>query len=77
MIYQHQITIHTSGHGDMHDLTEQVSAAVANSGIQASAPSAALVYAIEPVTRVTIVEPGRTANWLLGSGGESSLHANR
>ena len=34
MIYQHQITIHTSGHGDMHDLTEQVSAAVANSGIQ-------------------------------------------
>lgn len=34
MTYQQQITIHTSGHGDMHDLTEQISAAVATSGIQ-------------------------------------------
>jgi len=34
MTYQQQITIHTSGHGDMHDLTDQVSAAVATSGIQ-------------------------------------------
>jgi secondary thiamine-phosphate synthase enzyme len=34
MTYQQQITIHTSGHVDMHDLTEQVSAAVATSGIQ-------------------------------------------
>ena len=34
MTYQQQITIHTSGHGDMHDLTEQVSAAVATSSIQ-------------------------------------------
>jgi secondary thiamine-phosphate synthase enzyme len=34
MTYQQQITIHTSGHGDMHDFTEQVSAAVSSSGIQ-------------------------------------------
>jgi len=34
MTYRQQITIHTSGHGDMHDLTEQVRAAVATSGIQ-------------------------------------------
>ena len=34
MTYQQQITIRTSGHGDMYDLTEQVSAAVATSGIQ-------------------------------------------
>jgi len=33
MIYQQEITIHTSGHGDMHDLTEQVSTAVAASEI--------------------------------------------
>jgi len=36
MTYQQQITIRTSGHGDMHDLTEQVSAAVATSGILVS-----------------------------------------
>ena len=34
MSYQQQITLHTTGHGDMHDFTEQVSAAVAASGIQ-------------------------------------------
>lgn len=34
MTYQQQIAICTSGYGDMHDLTEQVSAAVATSGIQ-------------------------------------------
>ena len=34
MTYQQQISIHTSGHGDMHDLTEQVAAAVAASGIR-------------------------------------------
>ena len=34
MIYQQQKTIHTRGHGDMHYLTEQVSAAVSASGIQ-------------------------------------------
>ena len=34
MIYQQEITIHTSGHGDMHDLTEQVSTAVAASEIR-------------------------------------------
>jgi len=34
MTYQQQITLHTSGHGEMHDLTEQVSAAVAASGIR-------------------------------------------
>ena len=34
MTYQQQITVRTSGHGDMHDLTEQVAAMVAASGIQ-------------------------------------------
>ena len=32
--YQHQIAVRTSGHGDMHDLTDQVSAVVAASGIR-------------------------------------------
>jgi secondary thiamine-phosphate synthase enzyme len=34
MPYQQQILLRTSGHGDMHDLTEQVAAMVAASGIQ-------------------------------------------
>lgn len=34
MTFQQQISIRTSGHGDMHDLTEQVSAAVSASGIR-------------------------------------------
>ena len=34
MTYQQQMTIQTRGHGDMHDLTEEVSAAVATSGIK-------------------------------------------
>jgi secondary thiamine-phosphate synthase enzyme len=34
MTYQQQIAVCTSGHGDMHDLTEQVAAMVAASGIQ-------------------------------------------
>ncbi len=34
MTYQQQITVRTRGHGDMHDLTEQVAAMVAASGIQ-------------------------------------------
>ena len=33
MTYQQQISIRSSGHGDMHDLTEQVAAIVADSGI--------------------------------------------
>lgn len=32
--YQQQISIHTSGHGDMHDLTGQIHAVVAASAIQ-------------------------------------------
>ena len=32
--YQQQIAIRTSGHGDMHDLTDQVSAVVAASGVR-------------------------------------------
>jgi secondary thiamine-phosphate synthase enzyme len=32
--YQQQIAVNTGGHGDMHDLTEQVSAVVAASRIQ-------------------------------------------
>jgi secondary thiamine-phosphate synthase enzyme len=34
MTYQQQISVRTSGHGDMHDLTEQVAAMVAASGVQ-------------------------------------------
>lgn len=34
MTHQKQIPITTKGHGDMHDLTEQVAAAVAASGIR-------------------------------------------
>jgi len=34
MSYQAQISISTSGNGDMHDLTEQVGAVVAKSGVK-------------------------------------------
>lgn len=34
MTYQKQISTRTSGHGDMHDLTEEVARIVAASGIQ-------------------------------------------
>jgi len=34
MSYQEQISVSTSGHGDMHDLTGQVGAVVAKSGIK-------------------------------------------
>jgi secondary thiamine-phosphate synthase enzyme len=34
MTHQHEITIATSGHGDMHDLTKHVESAVAASGVQ-------------------------------------------
>ncbi len=33
MGYQHQISLHTKGHGDMHDITGQVAAAVNSSGV--------------------------------------------
>jgi len=35
--YQQQISIKTKGHGDMHDLTDQVAAIVTSSGIQTGA----------------------------------------
>jgi secondary thiamine-phosphate synthase enzyme len=34
MSYQQQISVTTKGHGDMHDLTEQVTSVVNSSGIQ-------------------------------------------
>ena len=34
MIHQEQISLRTSGHGDMHDITERVSAIIAASGIR-------------------------------------------
>lgn len=34
MSYQQQISVSTKGHGDMHDLTEQVASIVNSSGIQ-------------------------------------------
>lgn len=33
MVHQQQISVRTSGHGDMHDLTDQVTSIVAISGI--------------------------------------------
>jgi secondary thiamine-phosphate synthase enzyme len=53
MVFQEQLTIPTSGHGDMHDLTERVAAAVTRSRIQTGlahifqAGSTAAVGAIE------------------------------
>src|SRR5512142_2886648 len=35
MIYQRDVQLQTSTHGEMHDLTEQISAVVADSGIRA------------------------------------------
>ena len=34
MVHQEEFTLSTTGHGDMHDLTEQVNRVVKNSGIQ-------------------------------------------
>ena len=34
MSYQQQVVISTKGHGDMHDLTEQVAAIVTSSGTE-------------------------------------------
>ncbi len=34
MSYQHQISVSTKGHGDTHDLTEQVAAIVTSAGIR-------------------------------------------
>lgn len=33
MVFQEQLTVSTSGHGNMHDLTEQVAAVVARSQV--------------------------------------------
>lgn len=62
MTHQQQITIHTSGHGDMHDLTEQVSAAVAASGIQTGTVNVFNVGSTAAVGTVEF-EPG----WPLGA----------
>jgi thiamine phosphate synthase YjbQ (UPF0047 family) len=35
MTFQQQLAVNTSGHGDMHDLTAAVAAAVKTSSIQA------------------------------------------
>jgi len=32
--FQHQISVTTQGHGDMHDLTDEVATAVADSGVR-------------------------------------------
>ena len=34
MVYQEQLTVSTHGHGDMHDLTEQIAAVVARSKVR-------------------------------------------
>lgn len=35
MVHQEQITVSTKGHGDMHDLTDQIDRVVKKSGIRA------------------------------------------
>lgn len=34
MVYQEELVVETDGHGDMHDLTEEVAKAVRRSGVQ-------------------------------------------
>jgi secondary thiamine-phosphate synthase enzyme len=34
MVHQEQLSLHTKGHGDMHDITGNVAAVIANSGIR-------------------------------------------
>ena len=83
MTYQRQISIRTSGHGHMHDLTEQVSAFVSASGIQTgtvnvfNVGSTAAVGAIEfepglqadlPEILDKLIPPSRT------SGHEQAWH---
>jgi len=74
MVFQEQLTVSTSGHGDMHDLTERVAAVIVRSQIRTgivhifNTGSTAAVGAIEfepglqkdlPATLDRLMPPGR------------------
>ncbi len=53
MTYQQQILIRTKGHGDMHDLTEQVAAHVSASGVKTGT---AMVFNVGSTAAVGTIE---------------------
>jgi len=53
MVHQEQITFHTGNHGDMHDLTAEVAAAVEKSRV---ATGLAQVFAVGSTAAVSVVE---------------------
>ena len=52
MTYQQQISITTKGHGDMHDLTEQVARVVSSSGIQTGTVNVLMLGVQAPSARL-------------------------
>jgi secondary thiamine-phosphate synthase enzyme len=57
MVYQQQISIRTAGHGDMHDITEQVAAIVAGSGVSTGTVNVSNVGSTAAVGTIEF-EPG-------------------
>ena len=57
MVFQKQLTLATQGHGDMHDLTDEVTAAVAESGVRTGIVSVFNVGSTSAVGTVEF-EPG-------------------
>ncbi|HYT90773.1 MAG TPA: secondary thiamine-phosphate synthase enzyme YjbQ [Gemmataceae bacterium] len=53
MVFQRQLTLKTRGHGDMHDLTEQVNSVVRESGIRTGM---AQVFAVGSTAAVGAIE---------------------
>ena len=57
MAYQQQISIHTAGHGDMHDITEQVAAIVGDSGVSTGTVNVSSVGSTAAIGTIEF-EPG-------------------
>ena len=57
MVFQKQVTLATRGHGDMHDLTDEVTAAVAESGVRTGIVSVFNVGSTSAVGTIEF-EPG-------------------
>ena len=53
MVFQEQLTVSTAGHGDMHDLTEQVNRLVKQSGVRTGI---AHVFAVGSTAAVGAIE---------------------
>ncbi len=53
MVHQEQITFDTSGHGQMHDLTDKIARAVDTSGVKTGV---AQVFAVGSTSAVSVVE---------------------